>query len=140
MSFPRSSYSPRTRMVLRSFIWIALGATIFTQLDSHALKTNLTSQATLLVSELKVADDYADNTEFVAVVNAARSNLFWGKGVGNINVYSRVPTKNGDYEYYMLSNFYEQNSNEWVNLGTFGYEDIDARSGALDAFDSLPIS
>jgi len=109
-------------------------------MDARALKTDLSAQATQLVTELRMDDDYADDMEFVTTVTAARSNLFWGKGVGHINVYSRVPKGEGDYEYYLLSNFYEQHSAEWVNLGTFGYEDIDARRDAQAAFESQPIS
>ncbi len=136
MPFPRSSLSSPSRIALRSFIWIALGATVFSQIDARALRTDLSAQATQLVTELRTGDDYAADVEFVTQVTAARSKLFWGKGVGHIDVYSRVPRGEGDYEYYQLSNFYEQDSAEWVNLGTFGYEDVDARSGAQAAFKS----
>ena len=134
MSFLTERVSKYNTVTVRASLWIAIGAAVFILIENEALKNDLSAQAITLINEMELDEDYIPGTEYSVDVTASHSHLVMGKGVGNLKIYSRKPAGESDYEYYMLSYFYEQESNKWTNMATFGYEDIDARDGALKAF------
>ena len=134
MKYLSEIFIKSSSLTVRAFLWVVLGASIYVLIENEALKTDLSTEATTLINEMELDEEKESGMEYTATITASHSHLLMGKGVGNVKIYSRKPVGEGGYEYYMLSYFYEQEFNEWTNLATFGYEDIDARDDAVKAF------